>query len=87
MGDALPPLSLLALSVRPGIYRHYKGGEYRVLGVARHAEHPTDELVVYTSVETGALWVRPLAMFVEQVDYGGTRVSRFAMEREGPVTN
>ncbi|MFT5722713.1 MAG: hypothetical protein ACI9W6_003048 [Motiliproteus sp.] len=50
-----------------GRYRHYKGGEYQVLGVARHSE-TDEELVVYQpQYGEGALWVRPLAMFLESV--------------------
>lgn len=63
---------------RPGRYRHYKGGEYEVVGVARHSE--TDErLVVYRPLynDTG-LWVRPLAMFLETVVVNGEPVPRFA---------
>lgn len=63
---------------RPGRYRHYKGGEYEVVGVARHSE--TDEwLVVYRPLynDTG-LWVRPLAMFLETVPVNGEPVPRFA---------
>lgn len=62
----------------PGRYRHYKGGEYEVVGVARHSE--TDErLVVYRPLynDTG-LWVRPLAMFLETVVVNGTAGPRFA---------
>jgi hypothetical protein len=62
----------------PGRYRHYKGGEYQVVGVARHSE--TDErLVVYRPLynDTG-LWVRPLAMFLETVTVNGRAVPRFA---------
>jgi hypothetical protein len=61
----------------PGRYRHYKGNEYEVLGVARHSE--TDELlVVYRPLYgEGALWVRPLAMFLETVTVNGEPVPRF----------
>jgi hypothetical protein len=62
----------------PGRYRHYKGNEYEVIGVARHSE--TDErVVVYRPLynDTG-LWVRPLAMFVEMVTVDGKAVPRFA---------
>ena len=62
----------------PGRYRHYKGNEYEVIGVARHSE--TDErLVVYRPLynDTG-LWVRPLAMFLETVTVDGKAVPRFA---------
>jgi len=62
----------------PGRYRHFKGGEYEVLGVARHSE--TDErLVVYRPLYSdGGLWVRPAAMFLEAVEYDGRTVPRFA---------
>ncbi|MBA4066826.1 MAG: DUF1653 domain-containing protein [Isosphaera sp.] len=62
----------------PGRYRHFKGGEYEVLGVARHSE--TDErVVVYRPLSgAGGLWVRPLAMFAETVSVDGRAVPRFA---------
>ena len=61
-----------------GRYRHFKGGEYEVLGVARHSESD-EELVVYRPLygERG-LWVRPLAMFLEQVEHEGVTQPRFA---------
>jgi hypothetical protein len=61
----------------PGRYRHYKGGEYEVYGVARHSE--TDEkLVVYRPLYgEGALWVRPLEMFTECVLVNGQSTPRF----------
>jgi hypothetical protein len=70
--------SELAKSLKPGKYRHFKGGEYEVLGVARHSENHTQELVVYKSLKTGSLWVRPLLMFTEMVEkpelnYSGPR--------------
>ena len=63
--------------ISPGRYRHYKGREYTVLGVARHSE-TLEELVVYRQ-EYGdrGLWVRPLAMFLETVEVEGRRVPRF----------
>ena len=63
--------------IRPGRYRHFKGGEYEVLGVARHSE--TEEpMVVYRPLygERG-LWVRPAAMWNEIVERDGVRVRRF----------
>lgn len=61
-----------------GRYRHYKGKDYEVIGIARHSE-TGDELVVYrTLYGDGSLWVRPLAMFVEGVTVDGRTVPRFA---------
>lgn len=63
----------------PGRYRHFKGGLYEVVGVARHSE--TDErLVVYRPFSgDGGLWVRPLAMFADTVTHDGRQVPRFAL--------
>ncbi len=63
--------------IRPGRYRHYKGNEYTVLGVARHSE-TLEEFVVYRQ-EYGerGLWVRPAAMFAETVEIEGRIVPRF----------
>ena len=60
-----------------GRYRHYKGGEYEVLGAARHSE--TEELmVVYrTLYDQSGWWVRPHAMFFEDVVVDGVRRPRF----------
>lgn len=65
-------------SITPGRYRHYKGKDYDVIGVARHSE--TEEpLVVYRCLYGDySLWVRPLAMFQETVDVAGEQVPRFA---------
>ena len=65
-------------TIEPGRYRHYKGNDYTVLGVARHSE-ALEELVVYRA-EYGerGLWVRPAAMFGETVMVDGQSVPRFA---------
>lgn len=61
----------------PGRYRHYKGREYEVVGVARHSE-TLEALVVYRPLYgERALWVRPHAMFVETIDVDGVEVPRF----------
>jgi hypothetical protein len=64
-------------TVQPGRYRHYKGKEYTVLGVALHSE-TQEELVVYRQ-EYGehGLWVRPKQMFLETVKMDGQVVPRF----------
>jgi hypothetical protein len=69
----LPPLPAIAL----GRYRHYKGGEYEVLGVVRHSES-LEPMVLYRPLyNASGLWVRPYAMFLEQVDFNGRVQSRF----------
>ena len=63
--------------IRPGRYRHFKGNEYRVLGVARHSE-TMEEMVVYQALygERG-LWVRPASMWSETVERDGYCGPRF----------
>ena len=63
--------------IRPGVYRHFKGKLYRVLGTARHSE-TMEELVVYQALygERG-LWVRPAAMWSQEVERDGRRLPRF----------
>ena len=65
------------MPIKPGLYRHYKGNQYQVIGVARHSESE-QQLVVYRALygERG-LWVRPLAMFTETVERDGEPVPRF----------
>jgi hypothetical protein len=63
--------------LKPGKYRHYKGGEYEVIGVAKHSE-TQEELVVYRALYGDFdLWVRPLAMFIEKIEINGEQVQRF----------
>ena len=65
------------MTLKPGRYRHFKGGEYRVTGVARHSETGED-LVVYAPLYGDrGLWVRPLAMFLESVSIEGEPRPRF----------
>lgn len=71
--DDLPALP----EARPGRYRHYKGGEYEVVGVARHSE-TLEPLVVYRPLYgASGLWVRPHAMFFESVEIDGRLQPRF----------
>lgn len=75
----LPPLP----AARRGRYRHYKGGEYELVGVARHSE-TLEPLVVYRPLyNASGLWVRPFAMFFEEVEVGGRRQPRFAFVGDG----
>lgn len=65
-------------TVKPGQhFRHYKGNEYEVIGVAKHTE-TDEEFVAYRADQGSQLWVRPLAMFFEEVEWQGKRVPRFA---------
>ena len=72
------------MSLTAGIYRHYKGQRYRVLGTARHSE-TMEEVVVYQALYGDyGLWVRPATMFCETVELEGEPISRFALEQAEP---
>ena len=65
--------------IKLGVYQHYKGNKYLVLGVATHSE-TKEKLVVYVTLyanDLAHLWVRPLAMFSEEVVVAGERRPRF----------
>ena len=61
-----------------GVYEHFKGGRYEVIGVASHSE-TLEKMVVYKHLDGDkvGLWVRPLAMFTELVEKNGKKVPRF----------
>lgn len=59
-----------------GLYQHYKGNVYKVLGLARHTE-TLEELVIYQSVKDGKIWARPSKMFEEQILIDGVQIPRF----------
>lgn len=67
------------MAVQPGLYRHYKGPEYRVFATAQHSE--TQQLMVVYQALYGefGIWVRPLDMFNEYVEVDGKTVPRFAL--------
>lgn len=70
------------IDIRPGRWRHFKGNEYRVLGVARHSE-ALEPMVVYEALYgEGGLWVRPASMWTETVTRDGKTFPRFTWVSE-----
>ncbi|MBI2550932.1 DUF1653 domain-containing protein [Candidatus Uhrbacteria bacterium] len=69
--------------LQPGIYEHYKGNQYEVIGVAQH-EETLEEFVVYRALYGGhQLWIRPRKVFEEMVDVDGKMVPRFKFVHQG----
>ena len=67
------------MTLKTGKYKHYKGKPYEVIGIARHSE-TLEELVVYRALyqnEGENLWVRPMKMFLEEVEIEGKKMPRF----------
>ncbi|HBJ18812.1 MAG TPA: DUF1653 domain-containing protein [Clostridiales bacterium] len=73
---------------RPGRYRHFKGNEYEVIGIARHSE-TTEPMVVYRALYgEGGLWVRPLENWnTPALLPGGRTVERFSRLGDMPSDN
>ncbi|HMZ55764.1 MAG TPA: DUF1653 domain-containing protein [Nitrospira sp.] len=71
--------------IKPGRYRHYKGKDYEVLGVARHSETEEAYVVYRQLYGEGGLWIRPMTMFSESVSVGNELVPRFRRLEEGPA--
>ena len=63
--------------IRLGRYRHFKGGEYEVVGIARHSETREDMVVYRALYGEGGLWVRPASMWEETVTRDGKTFQRF----------
>ncbi|WP_447965105.1 DUF1653 domain-containing protein [Nitrospira sp. Ecomares 2.1] len=72
-------------TIQPGRYRHYKGKEYQVIGVAKHSETEEDLVVYRTLYGDCGLWVRPAKMFSEKIEMEGKIICRF--ERIDDVKN
>lgn len=69
-------------SLRPGIYRHFKGNEYLLIDVAKHSE-TQEAMVVYRPLYGDpALWVRPMSMWTEHVDRDDYKGPRFKFIKE-----
>ena len=64
--------------VEKGIYQHFKGNRYEVIDIARHSETDKEHVVYRALYGERGLWIRPLANFIERVEYGGESVQRFA---------
>jgi len=63
--------------IENGKYLHYKGNEYEVIGTAKHSETEED-LVLYFPVKSPEqIWVRPLNMFIEEIEVNGKKTKRF----------
>jgi hypothetical protein len=70
------------MTVKKGIYRHFKGHEYRVFGIAKHSE-TLEEYVVYINVkDDNDIWIRPESMFLELVTREGKTFPRFELIEE-----
>ena len=67
----------MSTEIKPGIYRHFKGNKYRLIGIANHSE-TLEKYVVYQALYgEGEMWIRPAAMWNEEIERDGKRFKRF----------
>ena len=78
MSDHIPPL----ISTPPGLYKHYKGMLYEVIGTVRHSEDLQPMTLYRALYGDHGLWVRPAAMFNEEVVINGLRQLRFTKQAD-----
>ena len=71
------------MEIKKGRYRHFKGMEYEVLGMAKHSETLEDMVVYRALYGEGGIWVRPAAMFLETVEREGKTFARFTYMGKG----
>lgn len=64
-------------NIKMGRYRHFKGGEYEALYIAKHSETLEDMVVYRALYGEGEVWVRPASMWNETVERGGKTYKRF----------
>lgn len=70
------------IQIKKGRYKHFKGAEYEVIGIAKHSE-TMEELIVYQALYgERALWVRPISMFLDMKEIEGRLVPRFMLIEE-----
>lgn len=83
MSRPFTEFSSLALSiVVGGLYKHYKGTQYKILGIGRHSES-LEELVVYQALNgENEIWIRPIEMFIETLSINGQSLPRFQLISE-----
>ncbi len=69
-------------NIKTGLYQHYKGKEYEVIGIAKHSE-TLEELVIYKALYDSedfgknAIWARPVSMFTDTITIDGKEIPRF----------
>ena len=67
----------LAMPKVGGTYRHYKGTEYKILAIAKHSETEEEMVIYQDTLHPEKIWARPVAMFMEEIEWEGKRMPRF----------
>ena len=67
------------MSIKKGIYRHFKGNKYQVIDIVRHSENQQYMVLYRALYGDHGLWVRPLQMFIEEIEVEGQKRPRFEL--------
>ena len=73
---------MIQQTIVPGIWRHFKGGLYEVIGLCKHSETLEDMVVYRALYGEGGLWVRPASMWLEVVERDGQTFPRFTLQEK-----
>ncbi len=65
------------INIPKGIYKHFKGHIYKVIGIAKHSESLEDQVVYVSISDDNDIWVRPATMFLDMIERDGKRFQRF----------
>jgi molecular chaperone GrpE (heat shock protein) len=74
-------------TIKPGIYKHYKGGEYKVIFEVKNSETKEIEVIYQDVSDESKIWVRPKSMFLEEVEIDGQKKPRFEFIKESEEDN
>lgn len=67
------------MNIEKGIYRHFKGNKYQVINIVRHSENQQYMVLYQALYGDHGLWVRPLQMFIEEIEVEGQKRPRFEL--------
>jgi molecular chaperone GrpE (heat shock protein) len=85
--SAVNKILKIMTTIKPGIYKHYKGGEYKVIFEVKNSETKEIDVVYQDVSDESKIWVRPKNMFLEDVEVAGEKKPRFEFIKENEEDN
>lgn len=70
------------MELKPGqIWKHYKGNDYKIIILGKHSE-TAEDMVVYEQLHSGKIYIRPMNLFFNEIEYNGELAPRFTLVSE-----